>query len=107
MALPYLVDAMERHGHVDQDPPSAPTTTVGQYRHPKTGCSSPSGHRWPPAQSRGRNFPVRTFDDWNAPAPPGFLEFDLAVHHGGSLWGSMIHGGGRTGGHRATDILPG
>ena len=33
---------------------------------------------------------MRTFADWNAP-PPGFLEIDLVVHHGGSLWGSMIH----------------
>ena len=41
-------------------------------------------------QSPGRNIPVRTFADWNAP-PPGFLEIDLVVHHGGSLWGSMIH----------------
>ena len=23
--------------------------------------------------------------------PPGHLEIDLVVHHGGSLWGSMIH----------------
>ena len=37
-----------------------------------------------------RNIPVRTFADWNVP-PPGFLEIDLAVHHGGSWWGSMIH----------------
>ena len=42
-------------------------------------------------QSLGRNIPVRTFADWNAP-PPGHLEIDLVVHHGGSLWGSMIHG---------------
>ena len=41
-------------------------------------------------QSPGRNIPVRTFADWNAP-PLGFLEIDLVVHHGGSLWGSMIH----------------
>ena len=46
-------------------------------------------------QSLGRNIPVRTFAertfaDWNAP-PPGHLEIDLVVHHGGSLWGSMIH----------------
>ena len=42
-------------------------------------------------QSPGRNIPVRTFADWDCP-PPGFLEIDLVVHHGGSLWGSMIHG---------------
>ena len=41
-------------------------------------------------QSPGRNIPVRTFADWNAP-PPGFLEIDLVVHHGGSLSGSLIH----------------
>ena len=41
-------------------------------------------------QSLGRNIPVRTFADWNGPSP-GHLEIDLVVHHGGSLWGSMIH----------------
>ena len=49
-------------------------------------------------QSPGRNIPVRTVADWNAP-PPGFLEIDLVVHHGGSLWGSMIHDP-QPGGHR-------
>ena len=63
---------------------------------PWTGCSNPSGHRRGRRlrrrrqQSPGRNIPVRTFADWDAP-PPGFLEIDLVVHHGGSLWGSMIH----------------
>ena len=36
---------------------------------PWTGCSSPSGHRLRRSrqQSLGRNTPVRTFADWNAP----------------------------------------
>ncbi len=96
-ALPHLLESMER-----------PATWVWTLRFgngcwrpappPWTGCSNPSGHRYIAArrlrrrrqQSPGRNIPVRTFADWNAP-PPGFLEIDLVVHHGGSLWGSMIH----------------
>ena len=93
-ALPHLVDAMERHGHLDLDPRvrerllSASAATLDRLLQP---IRTPASRRFRRRknQSPGRNIPVRTFADWNAP-PPGFLEIDLVVHHGGSLWGSMI-----------------
>ena len=94
-ALPHLVESMERHGHLDLDPGvrqrllAASAATLDRLLQPiRTPASRRLRRRR--RQSPGRNIPVRTFADWNAP-PPGFLEIDLVVHHGGSLWGSMIH----------------
>ena len=94
-ALPHLVESMERHGHLGLDPQvrqrllAASAATLDRLLQP---IRTPAGRRLRRRrqQSPGRNIPVRTFADWNAP-PPGFLEIDLVVHHGGSLWGSMIH----------------
>ena len=94
-ALPHLVESMERHGHLDLDPGvrqrllAASAATLDRLLQP---IRPPAGRRLRRRrnQSPGRNIPVRTFADWNAP-PPGFLEIDLVVHHGGSWWGSMIH----------------
>ena len=94
-ALPHLVESMERHGHLDLDPRvrqrllSASAATLDRLLQPiRTPASRRLRRRR--RQSPGRNIPVRTFADWNAP-PPGHLEIDLVVHHGGSWWGSMIH----------------
>ena len=99
-ALPHLVGSMERQSHLDLDPGvrqrllSASAATLDRLLQPiRTPASRRLRRRR--QQSPGRNIPVRTFAertfaDWNAP-PPGHLEIDLVVHHGGSLWGSMIH----------------
>ena len=94
-ALPHLVESMERHGHLDLDPGvrqrllADSAATLDRLLQPiRTPASRRLRRRR--RQSPGRNIPVRTFADWNAP-PPGFLEIDLVVHHGGSWWGSMIH----------------
>ena len=94
-ALPHLVESTERHGHLDLDPGvrqrllAASAATLDRLLQPiRTPASRRLRRRR--RQSPGRNIPVRTFADWNQP-PPGFLEIDLVVHHGGSLWGSMIH----------------
>ena len=91
-ALPHLVESMECHGHLDLDPGvrqrllAASAATLDRLLQPiRTPASRRLRRRR--RQSPGRNIPVRTFCDWNAP-PPGFLEIDLVVHHGGSLWGS-------------------
>ena len=86
--LPTLVPALERHGHLTLDPrvreqlmavsaatidrrlASARAVTAGQRRRRRSG-----GDR-----VRGR-VPVRTFGDWQDPAP-GFVEADLV----GALW---------------------
>ena len=94
-ALPHLVESMERHGHLGLDPPqvrqrllAASAATLDRLLQP---IRIPAGRRLRRRrqQSPGRNIPVRTFADWNAP-PPGFLEIDLVVHHGGSLWGLKL-----------------
>ena len=94
-ALPHLVESMERQGHLGLDPQvrqrllAASAATLDRLLQP---IRTPAGRRLRRRrqQSPGRNIPVRTFADWNAP-PQGFLEIDLVVHHGGSLWGPMIH----------------
>ena len=85
---------MERHGHLDLDPRvrqrllAASAATLDRLLQP---IRPPAGRRLRRRrQPLGRNIPVRTFADWHSP-PPGFLEIDLVVHHGGSLWGSTIH----------------
>ena len=94
-ALPHLVESMDRHGHLDLDPRvrqrllAASAATLDRLLQP---IRTPVGRqlRRRRNQSPGRNIPIRTFADWNAP-PPGFLEIDLVVHSGGPLSGSFIH----------------
>ena len=94
--LPTLVPALERHGHVTLDPrvreqlmavsaatidrrlASARAVTAGQRRRRRSGGDS----------VRGR-VPVRTFGDWQDPAP-GFVEADLVAHCGSSMAGSFV-----------------
>lgn len=93
--LPILVPALERHGHLALDPrvreqlmavsaatidrrlAPARAVTAGQRRRRRAG-----GDR-----VRGR-VPVRTFGDWQDPAP-GFVEADLVAHCGSSMAGSF------------------
>ena len=94
--LPTLVPALERHGHltldarvreqlmavsaatIDRRLTPARTVTAGQRRRRRSG-----GDR-----VRGR-VPVRTFGDWQDPAP-GFVEADLVAHCGSSMAGSFV-----------------
>ena len=84
---------MERDGHLDLHPRvrqrllAASAATLDRLLQP---IRTPAGRRLRRRrqQSLARNIPVRTFAertfaDWNAP-PPGHLEIDLVVHHGGS-----------------------
>ena len=94
-ALPYLVESMERHGHLNLDPEvrgrllAASAATLDRLLKPirPTAGSRRNRRR---RQSMGKRIPVRTYNDWNGP-PPGFLEIDLVVHSGGPLSGSFIH----------------
>jgi hypothetical protein len=96
--IPMLVDAMERHGHLDLDPvvkarlfqvsaatidrmlASARVHIDGQRKR-RQGVGSPIR----------RSIPVRTFADWRDP-PPGFLEVDMVEHCGGPKTdGDFVH----------------
>ncbi|EUC20696.1 UNVERIFIED_ORG: hypothetical protein BDU10_9714 [Burkholderia sp. CF145] len=86
--IPKLVDAMERHGHLDLDPAvkakllQVSAATIDRMlanarahgqRKQRTGVGS----------AIRRTIPVRTFADWRDP-PPGFFEIDMVEHCGGS-----------------------
>ena len=80
--LPHLLESMERHGHLGLDSQVrqrllvASAANLDRLLQP---IRTPAGRRLRirRQQSSGRNIPVRTFADWNAP-PPGFLEIDPA-----------------------------
>ena len=96
--IPMLVDAMERHGHLDLDPVirskilqvSAATIDrvlagarahIDGQRKRRTGVGA----------AIRRSIPVRTFADWLDP-PPGFFEIDMVEHCGGrKIDGDFVH----------------
>jgi hypothetical protein len=92
---PLLVEAMERHGHLELAPEirarllamSAATMdrALGSVRvevgRTQRRAAASSGVR--------RSIPVRTFADWQDP-PPGFAEADLVAHSGPSASGSFV-----------------
>ena len=78
-------------------PWGAPTAAGGQRRHP--GPVAPADQDTagePPAPTQeaavaGPQYSGTKPSPIGMRPPPGFLEIDLVVHHGGSWWGSMIH----------------
>jgi len=93
--IPDLVDAMERHGHLDLDADvrkrllSASAATIDRLlalvRNP-----TQSKRKRRRRSKVSNKVPVRTFADWNGPIP-GFFEIDFVVHCGGSMADSFIH----------------
>ena len=95
-AIPVLLEAMERHGHLKPNPEVrqlilaasaatidrllAPMREVGKQGRRKSGISTPLR----------KSIAVRTFADWNDP-PPGFFEMDMVAHCGKSVAGSHVH----------------
>ena len=93
-AIPALVEAMERHGHLALAPEvrdsvlkvSAATIDRLLARH-----ASRQGRRRNTINTPLRkSIAVRTFNDWNNP-PPGFFEMDMVAHCGKSVAGSHVH----------------
>jgi len=96
-AIPTLVDAMERHGHLQLEPEvrsrvlAMSAATMDRVLKPARD-SGKQGRR----RSGINNTPlrksiaVRTFSDWNDP-PPGFFEMDMVAHCGKSVAGSHAH----------------
>ncbi|MEP6496295.1 MAG: transposase, partial [bacterium] len=96
-AIPTLVDAMERHGHLQLEPEvrsrllamSAatmdrvlkPARDTGKYARRRSGINN---------TPLRKSIAVRTFSDWNDP-PPGFFEMDMVAHCGKSVAGSHAH----------------
>ena len=96
-ALPALVDAMERHGHLQLDMEvrrrmlSMSAATMDRLLKPLRDAGRQgrrrSGINNTPLR---KSIAVRTFNDWNDP-PPGFFEMDMVAHCGKSVAGSHAH----------------
>jgi hypothetical protein len=92
--LPVLIEAMERHGHLDLAPEirgkllamSAATIDRGLQRYRHEGGRP---RRRPAATALRCSIPVRTSADWDGPAP-GFVEADLVAHSGPTSRGSYV-----------------
>ena len=94
--LPILVPALERHGHLSLEPGvrerlmAVSTATIDRRLAPARAVTA--GQRRP---RRSRldgvqgSVPVRTFGDWQDPAP-GFVEADLVAHCGRTMAGSVV-----------------
>ena len=94
--LPVLVEAMEWHGHVQLTPEvragvlSMSAATIDRaLKDIKAKATGQRRRRAPPAAALRRSVPVRTFSDWQDPAP-GFFEADLVAHSGPTSRGSFV-----------------
>ena len=93
--LPTLVEAMERHGHLDLAEDvrcgllSMSAATIDRAL--RDVREQAGGRRRKPAATSSvrRSIPVRTHSDWQAP-PPGFVEADLVAHSGPVTRGSFV-----------------
>ena len=93
--LPSLIEAMERHGHLELDSQvrerllSASAATIDRLLAPVRRSAGRRRKR-PRKKKVSKKIPVRTFMDWSEPVP-GYLEIDFVAHCGGVLTGAFIH----------------
>ena len=94
--LPTLVDAMERHGHLDLAEDvrcgllGMSAATIDRALRGVREQAGGRRRRKPAALSSvRRSIPVRTHSDWQNP-PPGFVEADLVAHSGPVTRGSFV-----------------
>lgn len=95
--VPILVEAMERHGHLQLAPEvrtsvlaTGAPTIYRTLREIRGQAGSKARRRAAPSAAVRRSVPVRTFDGWDDPAP-GFMEADLVTHSGPTSKGSFVH----------------
>ena len=94
-AIPHLVGALERHGHLKLDPEvrrqvlRVSAATIDRMLTPERQGSGIRRKRRLPTKLRNE-IPIKTFADWKDPLP-GFLEIDFVVHGGGSMAGEYLH----------------
>jgi hypothetical protein len=94
--VPVLVEAMERHGHLQLAPEvrisllSMSAATIDRtLRSVRQQGGRSMRRKAPPSAAIRRSVPVRTFDGWDNP-PPGFVEADLVSHSGPVAKGSFV-----------------
>ena len=96
--IPMLVDAMERHGHLDLDPViktkllQVSAATIDRIlAAARLHIDGQRKRRKGVGAAIRRSIPVRTFADWRDP-PPGFFEIDMVEHCGGAKTdGDYVH----------------
>ena len=94
--VPVMVEAMERHGHLQLAPEvrisllvMSAATIDRALRDVRQQAGRSTRRKAPPSAAIRRSVPVRRFDDWNDP-PPGFVEADLVSHSGPVAKGSFV-----------------
>jgi len=94
--VPVLVEAMERHGHLQLAPEvrisllaMSAATIDRALRDVRRHAGRSSRRKTPPSAAIRRSVPVRTFAGWDNP-PPGFVEADLVAHSGPVTKGSFV-----------------
>lgn len=96
MLLPQLVEAMERHGHLQlENQVRAQLLAMSAATIDRHLCSvrehAYGGRKKRTALNRVRKMvPVRTFADWGE-TKPGYLEIDFVTHCGERASGSFVH----------------
>ena len=95
--MPILVEAMERHGHVQLESEvrtrlltMSAATIDRALRDIRRQAGTATRRRSAPSAAIRRSVPVRTFDGWDDP-PPGFVEADLVAHSGPVTRGSFVY----------------
>ena len=94
--IPLLIPAMERHGYLALDETvrlrllEISAATIDRVLAPiRAGASGGGRRRNARPSAVRRSVPIRTFADWNDPAP-GYMEADLVAHSGPSASGSFV-----------------
>ena len=94
--MPTLVEAMERRGHLKLGPDlrtrllaMSAATVDRSLRKVREQAGGRRRRRTAAPSSVRLSFPVRTFSDWDDPAP-GFAEADLVAHSGPVTRGSFV-----------------
>lgn len=94
--LPCMVEAMERHDHLNLDPVvrrrlfSASAATIDRLLAPIRSSARGRKKRKYSKKKVSQQIQVRTFGDWHEPEP-GYMEIDFVAHSGGSMAGVFIH----------------
>jgi hypothetical protein len=96
--LPTLIEAMQRHGHLDLDPKvhgallQVSAATIDRaLEDARLHIDGQRKRRKGVGSAIRRSVPVRTFSDWRDP-PPGFFEIDMVEHCGGPKTdGDYVH----------------
>jgi hypothetical protein len=97
--LPLLVEAMERHRHLQlEEGVRTQLLTVSTSTNRSSASPCPRTSLWEgirrdhAATNRVRKMvAVRTFADWEEPLRPRFIEMDLVTHCGPRAEGSFVH----------------